>query len=1104
MRPRVHASSLALAAALTLLGPAPPATGSVDTSDTRLIADPAVHGNQVAFEYAGDLWIADASSDAPARRLTSHPGDEVSPVFSPDGEWIAFSGSYDGNFDVYVVPAAGGEPRRLTWHPGPDVIWGFTPDSSAVLFGSARDVSNRGTFHLFRVDVAPGGGFPERLAVPTAFSVAMSPDGRRVAYNPLPPAFQQWKNYRGGRTSRIWIQNLDDDSVLEVPQPAGRCNDIEAMWLSEGGSDTLLFLSDRNGEFNLFSFDVATQEVTQLTEHDDFPILRAATDGTRVVYEQAGYLHRFDTVSGTFTRLVIGVAADLAETRPRWESGDEYLQNADVSPSGARAVLEFRGEIVTVPADKGDVRNLTLSPGSNERSPAWSPDGMQIAYLSDASGEYRLVVAPQDGRGEPKSYPLGGEKGGAGFYDTLRWSPDGKKISYLDNSWSLFVLNLESGDVDKVHSERVYGPVRTLHHAWSPDSRWLAYTRVTETYFQVVSLYSLDDKTSRTLTDGLADVGEPVFDSGGKVLYFYASTDSGPIRQWFAQSNNDRGFERELYLAVLPSGEVSPLAKESDEEVKAEARDGDDEAEKGDSGETRVDIDFDGLDQRIQALPVGSGVIWNLQTSDGKLYYLHTDQAGGPFGVPAGELMRFSLAERKAESMGDGVRDYRVAAGGKKLLAQTGGGLLLADAGGKIDPSKGQLAVGSVQVKVDPRREWQQIFHEAWRINRDYFYDPNMHGADWDAMHTKYAAFLPHLAQREDLNRVLQWMSSELAVGHHRVGGGDESIWDLDEIGGGLLGADFEIDGDRYRFARVFGGLNWNDDLRAPLTEAGVEVKAGEYLLAVDGRPLTATENVYARFENTAGKIVELEVGPSADGTGSRTVQVVPVDSETSLRNRAWVEDNMRRVHEATDGRVAYVYVPNTTVQGHTYFKRYFFPQARKDAIIVDERFNGGGQVADYYIDMLRRPRLAYWTTRYGETIPTPIAGIHGPKVMLINEVAGSGGDLLPWMFRQTELGPLIGRRTWGGLVGILGFPALMDGGRITAPNLAFWTPEEGYGIENVGVPPDIEVEQWPAEVNAGRDPQLERAIEVVLELLERNPPPEIPEPPPFPIRVRR
>jgi len=419
-----------------------------------------------------------------------------------------------------------------------------------------------------------------------------------------------------------------------------------------------------------------------------------------------------------------------------------------------------------------------------------------------------------------------------------------------------------------------------------------------------------------------------------------------------------------------------------------------------------------------------------------------------------------------------------------------------------MDPSKGRLATADLQVRIDPRAEWEQIFHEAWRINRDYFYDPGMHGADWPAMREKYGRFLPHLATRADLNRVIQWMSSELGVGHHRVGGGD-FLFDAPDVPGGLLGADYEVAQGRYRFAKVYGGLNWNPELRSPLTEPGVDVQAGEYLLAVNGVELRAPENLYSRFENTVGKIVEITVGPDPDGSGARTVEVVPIANEATLRNRDWVEGNLRRVEEATAGRVAYVYLPNTSTQGHEYFKRYFFPQAHKDAVIVDERFNGGGLAADYYIDILRRPYLSSWAMRYGADLKNPQAAILGPKVMIIDETAGSGGDYLPWMFRRLDMGPLIGKRTWGGLVGTLGFPVLMDGGSVTAPNLAIWTEDGGFIVENVGVPPDIEVEQWPAEVIAGQDPQLERAIQEVMRMLEANPPVE-PKRPPFPIRVRR
>jgi len=1135
VRPRKFPAALSttLFLALGVLAPGlltPPAA-AVDIDDTRLLSEPAVSDTHIAFAYAGDLWVADRDGGT-ARRLTSFPAREGRPRFSPDGQWIAFSGYYDGNVDVFLVPAAGGVPQRLTWHPGPDIVQGFTPDGSAVLFTSPRSVYTRRYQQLFTVPVE--GGFPTQLPIPFAFKATFSPDGSKVAYVPLPEAFRQWKNYRGGTTSRIWLYDRGDNSVTQIPQPEGRCNDTDPMWLG----DTVYFVSDRAGEFNLFAYDTsvgtATASVRQLTHHDDFPILAASDGGGRIVYEQAGWLHLFDPAAGTGQRLQVGVAADLPETRPRFEAGGDYIRNADISPSGARAVIEFRGEIVTVPAEKGDPRNLTDSVGAHERSPAWSPDGRWIAYVSDApteaseAREYRLHIAPQDGRGEVRIFELGGADG-AGFYEDLKWSPDSTKISFSDNSWAIYILDVESGEVTKVDQEILYGPIKTTFHSWSPDSRWLAYTKNTDTYFQQVHLYSLEDGSTHVLTEGLADVGEPVFDRSGKYLWFTASTDAGPVRQWFAMSNADMELSNELYLAVLPADEPSPLAAESDEEKSEEEAKSGEKGEPGDEDKSpgkkagkkgapsksddgdggggegsevpQVEIDLDGLHHRIVAVPVGPARITDLQPGpEGQLYYLKRGEAGGLFGNPPGSLTRYDLGKRKEETLLEGVRGFRLSADGKKVLLVRPGSWQIVDAGSKIEPGSGEIPVDDIQVKIDPRAEWAQIFDEAWRINRDYFYDPNMHGADWPAMKEKYAVFLPHLANRQDLNDVLQWMSSELTVGHHRVGGGDR-LWETEDIEGGLLGADYEIHDGRYRFAKVYGGLNWNPDLRAPLTEPGVNVQADEYLLAVDGEDLRPPENLFAHFENTADKIVEITVGPNADGTGSRTVQVVPVESELSLRNRDWVEGNLKKVTEATDGRVAYVYVPNTTNLGHVYFKRYFFPQADRDAIIVDERHNGGGQVADYYLDILRRPYISHWAMRYGKDLKTPLASIQGPKVMLIDETAGSGGDLLPWMFRKLKLGTLIGRPTWGGLVGILGFPTLMDGGGITAPNLAIWT-EDGFVVENVGVPPDIEVEQWPKDVIEGHDPQLEKAIEVVLEQLEAHPPKQY-QKPPYPIRVR-
>jgi tricorn protease len=1058
---------------------------------TLMLSEPAVSAEHVAFTYAGDLWIAGHEGSG-VRRITTHKGVEFSPRFSPDGRTLAFSAQYDGNMDVYVVPVEGGVPTRLTWHPYYDVVQDFTVDGSAVLFTSGRK-SYTGR-HLQLYTVSLDGDFPEKLPIPTAFKASYSPDGSKIAYTPLYEAFNQWKNYRGGTATRIWIIDMADYSVVQIPQPEGRCNDTDPMWIG----DRVYFRSDRNGEFNLFSFDPASGAVQQLTDHDDFPIVNASAGSGLIVYEQAGYLHLFNLASGESSPVPIQIATDLMEVRPRYVDGTRFIRSYAISPSGARAVFEFRGEIVTVPKEKGDYRNITESPAVHERSPVWSPDGMWIAYFSDESGEYALHIAPQDGKGEVRKISLDG----AGFYDYPRWSPDGEKISFTDNSRSLYWLDVESGRTHMISQDEVYSPLAPPYHSWSPDSRWIAYTRNNATNLHSVFVYSLEDDESYAVTYGISEVFEPVFDAGGKYLYLVASTDAGPVIQWFAQSNQDMQMTSNIYLVVLEKGTPSPLAKESDEEQPEgegeEAEGNDDEDD-----EVTVRIDFDGLDQRIIDLPLEAATYIDLTPGPaGKLYYLKAEGGSSFFGGGAGELSlaMFDLEEREEKTLVSGVTAYALSADNKQILYRSGNNWFVSGAA-NIEKGEGRIAADQIKVRIDPRAEWRQIYDEAWRINRDFFYDPNMHGADWPALKEKYAVFLPHVVTRSQLNTLMRWLHSELAVGHHGVGGGDV-LERAETVPGGLLGADFEIENGRYRFTKVYGGLNWNPELRSPLTEPGVEVEAGEYLLAVEGEDLRPPENLYSRFENTAGKIVEISVGPNPNGAGARTVNVVPVSSEYGLRNRDWVEGNLKKVHEATDGRVAYVYVPNTAGSGHTYFKRYFFPQTDKEAVIIDERHNGGGQIADYYINLLRREYISYWAMRYGADLTTPQGAIFGPKVMLIDETAGSGGDLLPWMFRKFNVGTLIGRRTWGGLVGTLGFPVLMDGGGITAPNLAIWT-EDGWVVENVGVPPDIEVEMFPADVIAGRDPQLEKAIEVIMEQLEANPPATHTRPP-YPVRVRR
>jgi tricorn protease len=1117
----------------SMVAMASPAWADPDPNDTRLLTQPAMSARNLAFVYAEDLWVADLDGKN-VRRLTSDIGVESHPCFSPDGRLLAFSGQYDGNVDVYTVPISGGSPKRLTYHPAADTVRGFTPDGRSVLFSSGRHAFTGRYAQLFTVPL--DGGMPIQLAIPHGFEACYSPDGQSIAYTPLEDRSDQWKHYRGGAHSRIWIYRCKDQQVEQIPQPAGRCNDLDPQWIGS----TIYFRSDRNGEYNLFAYDTKTKAVAQLTRYGDFPVLDLGSGGGRLIYEQAGYLFLFDPARRSSTRLHIGVSTDLVEARPRYVRGTKYVRGGTISPTGARAVFGFRGEIVTVPAQKGDPRNLTESPGVHDRLPAWSPDGKSIAYFSDEGGEYRLCVRSADGKGQAKAYA----PKGSGFYEAPLWSPDSKKIAYVDYSYSLYWIDLATGEVKKIASAPIFGETR-FSPSWAPDSAWIAYARANKAAYHAIYVYELSSGKSRPVTDGLSDATEPVFDAGGKYLYFFGSTDAGPVNHNFALSSQVTRSRRSLYLMVLRKDLPSPLARESDEERPLQSAPS--RSSSGDSVKARqgrlaaaisavaagkpgpiassfsqprpdaVRIDFERIDQRILALPVEAGSYRDLEAGQaGQIYFLErggsSDAADDDESSRRGALKRFDLAKRHTYTVLAGAVEYTLAAGRRKALVFTPPDiwsildLAITSLPSAILPpgttsSGNRLKTDAVEVRIDPRAEWPQIFDEAWRINRDNFYDPGMHGADWPAVRRKYAVFLPHLAVRSDLDRVIRWMLSELAVGHSRVSGG-ERLYERRTVPGGLLGADYEVADGRYRFQRVYGGLNWTPELRSPLTVPGVDVRPGEYLLAIGGRDVRPPVEIHALLENTAGKSVELTVGPSPDGKGSRTVTVEPLADESALRNRAWVEGNLRKVHQATGGRVAYVYVPDTASQGYTYFKRYFYPQCDKEALIIDERFNRGGKLADYYIEHLRRPFVAMWARRYGEDLRTPGAAIEGPKVMITDETAGSGGDLFPWMFHKFQLGTIVGKRTWGGLVGISQMPLLMDGGRVTAPNLAIWS-DQGWVVENEGVRPDVEVEQWPAALAAGRDPQLEKAIEIVMAQLAKQPPKSRTRPP-YPIRVSK
>ncbi len=1066
---------------------------AIDTNDTRLLWQPAISKTHIAFIYGEDLWVANRDGSYP-RRITVSEGQESNPVFSPDGSMIAFTGQYDGNSDVFIVPSAGGIPKRLTWHPGNDLVRDFSPDGKKVLFVSQRNSFTNRYFQLFTVDINNGSEL--QLPIPNAFWASYSPDGNSIAYTTIADRFEQWKNYRGGTMTRIWLYDTKSNAVTEIPKPQGGSNDSKPVW----ESNKVYFRSDRNGEFNLFSYDPATKAVTQLSKFNDFPVSSLEGAAGDIIFAQSGYLHTYNAASNSITKLKVGIAADLLDHRSRFVKGDNYIRSGSISPSGARVVVDFRGEIITLPGQKGDQLNLTNTPGVHENYPEWSTDGKSIAYFSDASGEYALHIKNQDGSGEPTVFKLSG----SGFYAFIHWSPDSKKLCFVDNGRRLYVLDIASGKIEKIAEDVHYvpGPFREIFGSWSADGNYVAYTIITETNFEKAFIYAVAENKSYPVSDGLSNVSEPRFDPSGKYLYMLASTDAGPVVNWFDQSNQDMKSSNSIYLVTLQKSVKSPFAKENDnEEIKDAGTDK--PAPKTDSTKAAVTapkaamkIDWDGLVNRIVPFPVSKGMYSSLAIAkEGEVYYLSSMPANaGPT-----MLHNYSLKKRKEDPImpADG---FIIAAKGEKMLYNSKGKWGITTVGQKPGPDA-MLNTSLLQVKISPKDEWQNIFNEAWRINRDYFYDPGMHGANWGAMKKKYEVFLPDLSSTNDLYRVMQWMCSELAVGHHRFSEGDRRV-NPAFVPGGLLGADYEVNNGRYRIKKIYGGLNWTPDLRSPLTEPGVDVKVGDYIIGVNGQNVTTENNFYSFFENTSGKIVTLTVSAAADGSNPGTVKVTPVASESALRNRDWVEGNMKKVHEATNGQVAYVYVPNTTTEGHEYFKRYFFPQANKAGIIIDERFNGGGQLADYYIDILKRPVQSYWNYRHGKDQKAPNASIQGPKVMLIDETAGSGGDYLPYLFRQAKLGTLVGKTTWGGLVGILGFPEFIDGGTVTAPNLAFYD-EKGFGIENVGTPPDIEVEQWPADVIKGRDPQLEKAIEIVMEQLKANPPKQM-KTPAYPVRVRK
>jgi tricorn protease len=1085
------------------------------TDPPLLLRQPTVSKSEIVFTYAGDLWSV-ARDGGETHRLTSALGTNTDARFSPDGSMIAFTGQYAGNRDVYVMPAAGGQPKRLTYHPSRDDVVGWTPDGKSVLFASPRHSYYRFNNQLFTVPVT--GGPATELPLPIAEEGSLSPDGTHLAYVPHGQWQPAWKHYRGGQTTPIWIADLKDSSVQKIPRE--NSNDFNPMWIG----NTIYFLSDRNGAVSLFAYDVSSKEVREVVKNDGFDFKSASAGPDAIVIEQFGALKLYDLKSGQVKAVSVKVSGDLPELRAQFVKVEpKRLQNFSLSPAGVRAVAEAWGEIFTIPSDKGDIRNLTHSPAVADRDPAWSPDGKWICYFSDEPGEYELQIREQNGMGAVKHINLGNPPS---YFYTPVWSPDSKKIAYTDKRLNIWIADVATGKLTKTDTDRYDTPFRSLTPAWSPDSKWLTYTKQLPNHLRAVFVYSLDQSKAWQISDGLSDAEFAVFDKNGKYLYFTASTDVGLAQSWLDMSSIDHPQTRSVYVAVLRKEDPSPLAPESDEEKMKEAKE---EAKKEEvaikSGKSKekaaeeakeetakkkeepviVRIDIDGIGQRVLALPIPAKNYLGMAAGATGILFLAEgpavirDTGGGDL---AFTLQKFDLSKRKVDKFIDEINDVSISADGSKMLYRKGEQFVIAstaeppggDKGGPPKPGEGPLKLDSMQVYIEPRAMWKQQYHEAWRIERDFLYDPNHHGLDLAKAEKKYAPYVENLGSRDELNYLFEDALGELRLGHVFVGGGYHP--EIKPVKTGLLGADYAIENDRYRVARVYNGENWNPDLQAPLTQPGVNVKAGEYILAVAGRDLHGRDDIDSFFEGTAGKQVLLKVGPNPDGKGAREVTVVPIESEIGLRRLAWVEGNRRKVDELTGGRVAYVHLPNTAGAGFSSFNRYYFAQVGKDAAILDERFNEGGDLADYIIDSLRRPLMSLTTSREGEDFTSPGAAIYGPKVMIINEMAGSGGDAQPWYFRKAGIGPLVGKQTWGGLVGIYGYPEFIDGGGVTAPRVAIYGLNGDWEVEGHGIKPDYDVDLDPAAVRQGHDPQLEKAVAVVMDLLNKNPLPKYKKPP--------
>lgn len=1059
--------------------------------ETLLLRSPSISDKHISFVYGGDIWIADKTGSNP-RRLTVNPGAEQNPIFSPDGQQIAFTGNYDGNTDVYVISIHGGAPKRVTYHPSSDVLRGWL-NNNEVYFTSTREFTYSLGSRLYKTSL--NSELPTPLMMPEAYQGSPSADGRYWAYikngDPTERDRVAFKRYRGGGMPSIWIF---DTQTKDIEIIAGEnSNDVKPVWMG----DKVYFLSDRDQIVNIFSYDTKIKKTEKLTNYKDYDVRTLAGHNGELSFEYQGRVHILNVGSKKVNTLAIALQADAMYKRPHFVDMASQIRSFGISPTGQRALFESRGEIFSVPKEKGDSRNISESPGSHERYPAWSPNGKWVSFISDKGGKYELVLRDQHAKEAPVVISLGK----TGFYYQPTWSPDSKKLFYNDAHLNLYYVDIDSKKVVLVDDDKLSSTTgRTFNHfqpSWSYDSNWIAYVKSLNNGVRTLFMYNLETKQSTQITDGMSAVAQPSFSRDNKYLFFTASTNTGLTNSGLHMSAYEKNPSYNVYAFILSKETPTLFKNESDEEKivedkedsKKDKKDADrkdadkkeddkkeddkksDDKKSADKKDKATKVDLDDINNRIIALPLPEGYY----RLDGKTENMLTYQRGRSIGV-------YDLTKLEDKVIVDAANGFEISADGKKMIYAAGRDFFIVNAGQKPAPGNGKIDAKGTKLLVDPAAEWTQVFNEVWAMQKEFFYVENMHGLNWESIKTKYEKFLPHVNHRSDLGYLLNEMMGEMVVGHNYIYPGDQPS--TPSVSTGTLGADFEISNGAYKLAKIYTRLDWNPSFKAPLAEPGLNIKAGDYILKVDGVSLSPAINIYSLLENKVGKQVTLTVNSSATQDGSREVIVKPISfgDEVSLRQMDWVESNRKRTDELSNGQIAYVYMPNTGQEGYTNFNRYYFSQMDKKALLLDERNNGGGSVADYVIDLLSRELIAGWKIRDGKSFTTPGNGIYGPKAMIINENAGSGGDMMPYMFRFKGLGKLVGRTTMGILVGISGYPPLLDGGRITSPNFGVFDLNSNYIIENEGVAPDIFVEQLPKDLLEGRDPQLEKTINILLE----------------------